>query len=51
MLGAATRGQEVVQPQSVLMQNELRLEPRENIVELVAVHLDMNGADGRPIGS
>ena len=31
------------------MQNERRLEPREDIVELVAVHFDMNGADGRPI--
>ena len=40
-------GQEVVEPQSVLVQNEHRLEPREYIVELVAVHLDMNGADGR----
>ena len=42
-------GEEVVQPQSVLMQNERRLEPREDIVELVAVHLDVNGADGRAI--
>ena len=44
-------GQQVVQPQSVLMQNERRLEPGEDVVELVAVHLDVHGADGRPIGS
>src|SRR4029079_11356492 len=28
---------------------ERGLEPREYVVELVAVHLDVNGADGRPI--
>jgi hypothetical protein len=41
--------QQVVQFQSVLMQNQRRLEPREDVVELVAVHLDVHGADGGPV--
>ena len=43
-------GEQVVEPQSVLMKNQRRLEPREDIVELIAVHLDVDGADGRAIG-
>src|SRR5262245_4503651 len=32
------------------MQNELRLETVKNIGKLGAVHLNMNGADGRTVG-
>ena len=43
-------GQQIVELQAVLIQNELRLQPLENIVELVAVHLDMDGAERRAVG-
>src|SRR6516164_1664904 len=39
--------QHVIQPQAVLTKNELRLEPIENAGKLIAVHVDMNRADGR----
>ncbi len=48
--GADVAGQQIVELQSVLIEDELRLEPLENIVELVAVHLDVDGADGRAVG-
>src|SRR5215469_7213121 len=41
------RGQRVVEPQVLLMQNEFRLEPIKNAAKLIAVHLDMNSADRR----
>ena len=44
------RGQQIVELQAVLIENELRLEPLENIVELVAVHLDVDGAECRAVG-
>jgi len=37
----------VIEPEAVLVKDEARLQPFENITELVAVHLDMDGADGR----
>ena len=43
-------GEQIVELEPVLVEHQLRLEAREDIVELVAVHLDMHGADGRPIG-
>src|SRR6202030_814277 len=43
-------GQQIIELQSVLIQNELRLEPLENIVELVAVHLHVDGAERRAVG-
>ena len=39
-------GQQIVKLQAVLIQNELRLEPLENIAELIAIHLDVDGANG-----
>ena len=50
MRGAATAAMQIVELQPVLIQHELRLEPREDIVELVAVHLHVDRADGRAIG-
>ena len=44
------RGQQIVELQAVLIKNELRLEPLENIVELVSVHLDVDGAERRAVG-
>ena len=35
---------------TVLVEHQLRREPRQDVVELVAVHLDVHGADGRPVG-
>ena len=50
ILGRRHGGEQIVELQTVLIEHELRLEPREDIVELVAVHLDVDGADGRAIG-
>jgi hypothetical protein len=41
------RRQLLVQPQAVLIENELRLEPIENAAELIAVHFHMDGANRR----
>ena len=38
-----------IEPEPILMQHQRRLEPGEDIAELIAVHLDMDGANGRPI--
>ena len=38
--------QKIVEAQAVLVQDKLRLEPRKDVVELVPVHLDVDGADG-----
>ena len=43
-------GQQIVELQAVLIENELRLEPFEDIAELIAIHLDVNGANGRARG-
>ena len=49
------RAEEIVEPQAllkerVLTEHKLRRQPREDVVELIAVHLDMDGADGRAVG-
>ena len=41
------RGKEIVERQAVLIENEPRLKPLENIAELIAVHLDVHGAHRR----
>ena len=40
-------GEKIVELEAVLIENEPRLEPLENIAELIAVHLDVHGANGR----
>ena len=40
----------VVEAKPLLAQHQARLERRQDVVELVAVHLDMDGADRRAIG-
>ena len=45
--GHIRAGEQVLELQAVLIDDELRLQPRKNITELIAVHLDMHGADRR----
>jgi hypothetical protein len=40
----------IVKLQAVLPENQFRLKPLENIVELIAVHFHVDGADGRARG-
>src|SRR5262249_12553983 len=43
----AVADQDLVQPQFILIENEFRFEAIENAGKLIAVHLDMDRADGR----
>ena len=48
--GPGQGGEQVIKVEPVLMEHKLRLQTREDVVELIAVHLDMYGADRRAIG-
>ncbi len=48
--GAATSASRSSSAEPVLVQHQRRREPGEDVAELVAVHLDVHGADGRAVG-